>query len=159
MCVLNNNILLHISIYFIGKAKFQVCPGFDNCEINKTLVEGQNVTFNSSVEFLNGGHQNQEITSLTLFSPSRDVLYSCSTPQTNICSNNGRVNVEQEYNGNVLIFRLSLTSVTVSDNGKYEVRMRKDTLAGEATTELSINLQVHRMSLISDTYDYTIMHT
>lgn len=106
------------------------------------------MTFNADVEFVNGGCRNQEIISLTLLHLNSEI-YKCSHPGTTTCTDNSKVKVQHEKNGTLLIFRLSLTSVTASDRGDYEVYMRTSTRQVEETLPpLSFSLSVNRGKIL-----------
>lgn len=114
----------------IGRPVFSMCLPNSNCEAEQpfqlTATPGENVILDSSITFVNGGSQNEDIKALNLF---RGPSYLCTYNLLHMqgCENNGLVQDVQvsklHQNMSVLI---TLQPHNMSDMGQYQVTMITD---------------------------------
>lgn len=104
---------------------FAMCWPNSNCEQPFQLngLVGQEVTFNSSITFVDGGSQNQEIRTINLFKGSADtLLYNCNTPMDG-CSNASRIQVVMFSVENYMSVLITLWALNMSDMDQYKVEI------------------------------------
>lgn len=104
-----------------------ICHFNSNCDQEQPFqliaTLGQEVTFNASIAFVDGGSQNQQIEMINLIK-GPDVLYNCNILMDECSRNNSRIQADvssvNEHNMSVLITLGALNSL---DMGQYEVEI------------------------------------
>ena len=130
-----------------------------------TATKTGNVSFNSSIEFVNGGILNSNITQLELkklgSTGSEDQTLYQWCDGANCGSAGGRIDVEMSSPHNLAPTLLTLRDLNASDAGQYRITVRTVSVPGEGFTRMSIdfNLTVDGKSLMWSVFSLFIFYS
>ena len=116
---------------------FKLCEHKDHCNHTLNGTEGEHVTFDTSINYINGGpsHEHQKFKALKFFKlneSSNDFteIYECNGTKQD-CQDSERIEVFFTKNSTALDIKLTLRNLSQLDNGVFKALLQTNTERNE----------------------------